>query len=280
MSQEERGIEMEAVYTHDEKGTRVDVHRPSAINPGDYEYVGVLEQRKHKVTGGPGGTCHHCGKAIRWSVKFKHLPSNNVVVFGYQCTDILTLSDNRIDHEMVLLKRRAERERKEEGWKQATVDRYDAFVAEYPELVKFLDEFDEDNSYINRVKWGIEKYGSPLPYQIDSLKRFIAGREKFIAQRLAETKALESAPVLVEGRQTLVGTVKSTKMQHSDYGDTRKMTVVLDNGNKVYGTVPSDLYLAVDVDDMPGTRVSFDASVKPQEDHFGYFSRPTKTKVL
>lgn len=265
-------------YTHDEQGHRVDVHRPSAINPGDYEYVRVDLCRKARVEGqtklaGPAGTCHHCGKAIAWRVWFKHVPTGNLVTFGHQCAVILKMTDNRIDHEMNLLKRRAANEREQERRGMEKQEREDKFKAEHPDLYEFVMEFDEDNGFINRIKWGIDTFGSPLDHQIDSLKRFIAGREKLLVLKMEQAAKLENAPALEEGRQVIEGTVVGTKFSHNDYtgGMTKKMTVALDNGNRVFGTVPESIYEV-----EKGDRVQFTATVKPQEDHFGFYSRPTK----
>jgi hypothetical protein len=279
---DERGTEMNAVYTHDEKGKRVDVHAPSVINPGDYEYVKVGCNRKDKVTGGPAGTCHHCGKAIVWEVVWKHLPSDTLVTFGETCTEILGMSNNRIDHEMVLLKRQAANEMEDEKRKAAREDREYKFRTQHPDLYKFVMEFDEENSYIARLKWGIEKFGSPQDYHIDGLKRFIAGREKYLLAKMEESRKLDNAPNLTDGRQHIEGVVVSVKPPNqAAQFPAWKMLVQMDDGNKVFGTIPNSLYLAVGIlDNLKGERVSFDAKVEAKEDHFGFFSRPSKAVKL
>lgn len=282
-------------YTHDEQGHRVDVHRPSAINPGDYEYVKVDEARKALRPGvlthvigkpaklaGPAGTCHHCGKAIIWRVWFKHVPTGNLVTFGYQCADILSMTDNRIDHEMNLLKRTAANERREEEWSKSVADRREAWEANHPDEAAFVRDYKGDfgQDFINRLRWGIDKYGSPLDNQIESLKKFIAARTAFETRKVEEEKQLEDAPLLGSGRQTITGTIISTKYVDNPYSDARthKMLVKLDDGNKVYGTVPS--VIDSHATDLKDLRVQFDAKVEPKEDHFGFFSRPTKAQVI
>jgi len=81
---------------------------------------------------------------------------------------------------------------------------------------------------------------------------------------------------LTAGRQALAGTLVSTKFVDGYYGSTFKMLVKLDDGNKVFGTVPSGL------DAEPGSRIEFTATVEPSRDdpHFGFFSRPTKAKNI
>jgi hypothetical protein len=279
-----------AIYAHDERGHRVDTHRPSAINPGDYEYVKVDEARKARVDGqtklaGPAGTCHHCGKAIVWRVFFKHIPTGNLVTFGYQCADILKMTDNRIDHEMNLLKRQAANERQQEEWNKTVEDRRADWETNHPDEAAFVrdykGEFGQD--FINRIRWGIDKYGSPLDNQIESIKKFIAGRQAFEDRKLEEAKQLEDAPLLADGRQTIEGIIVSEKYTETVYGRQHKMLVKMDDGNKVFGTMPDSIEHAVydtERETAVGMRIKFDAKVEPKEDHFGFYSRPTKAQVV
>lgn len=95
-----------------------------------------------------------------------------------------------------------------------------------------------------------------------------------------EAKASEAAAnPLPEGRYEIEGTIVSTKWQSSQYGETLKMLVVLDNElHKVWGTVPSALWDDAD----KGARVRFTATVERSEDDpaFGFYKRPTKAEVL
>jgi hypothetical protein len=280
------GTEMtgSAIYTHDEKGQRTDIHRPSAINPGDYKYLRVDEARSARkdgqALGGPGGTCHHCGKAIVWRVHYQHVPSGNVMTFGYICAGILDMTDNRIDHEMTLLKRKAANERKEAQWETQKRDRFDAFVEKYPDEWQFIVEHADENDYIGRIKWGIDKYGSPLDYMIPGLQRFIAGHHKLIATKLKEAAEQVNMPELEAGRRVLTGTIIAHKWSDDiGYGSQHKMTVKLDDGNKVFGTMPQSIEDGYE-DDPVGLRVEFTAKVEPKDDHFGFFNRPTKGTVL
>jgi hypothetical protein len=91
---------------------RDDIHRPSVINPADYEFVGVecdnveelgdllllAEERKRiqahmASTGGTysrhthGGNCHVCGAHAIYTTLFWHRPTNVYVRLGFDCTD-------------------------------------------------------------------------------------------------------------------------------------------------------------------------------------------------
>jgi hypothetical protein len=279
-----------STYTHDEKGKRADVHRPSAINPGDYEYKSVTFARKHPVKGGPAGTCHHCGKAIVWEVNYLHKPSDKMVTFGYICAGILDLTDNRIDHEMVLLKRAAENEKWQYMRELEHADRRKQFDAEFPELAEFFQEHDfdvEENYFIRSMKESYDKWGSLLPRQTDALKSALQKRAEYYARRLAEP----IPTVLLDDhdgqRHTLTGIIVSEKYVAADNHPIKahKMLVRLDDANKVYGSVPVEIERAVEElerESAVGLRISFDATVKvsKNDDHFGFFNRPTKAKVI
>ena len=76
---------------------------------------------------------------------------------------------------------------------------------------------------------------------------------------------------LEDGRQWLEGKVLSVKEYDGDYGTVRKMLVLLNDNNKVYGSVPSNVW---DID--RGEYVKFSAMVQKKERGFYLYSRPTK----
>lgn len=95
--------------------TRNDVHRPSVIEPLDYEYVGIeymrtdddlgaalflAEERKRirahmERTGGSysrhqhGGNCHICGAHAIYTALFFHVPSCTYIRTGFECAEKL-----------------------------------------------------------------------------------------------------------------------------------------------------------------------------------------------
>lgn len=281
-----------AVYTH-ENGQRVDVHRPSAINPGDYEYVGV--HRNHKATaagenpysGGPAGRCHHCGKWIVWEVHYTHKPSGNHVTFGYICAGILDMTDNRIDHEMVLLKRAAENERKQWEFENAARTRLEQFKAEHPDVFHYLNTLDPDTDdyFLKNIRFNLQKWGSLWPKQVDAVRRVKAAKEARAQREAQEAAQLANAPALQAGVQQIEGEIISTRWDQGYTGESvLKMLVRLDNGNKVFGTAPAKIRQHANHDEnaMKGLKVSFIAEVKPKigEDHFGYYKSPKQVKVV
>jgi len=95
----------------------------------------------------------------------------------------------------------------------------------------------------------------------------------------AEIQAEAVAPRMVEGRRTLIGKLVSMQLYDSEYGAQWKGLVVLDEGNKVFGTVPRALVREINQDNLP-VHVQFTATVKPKDAHFGFFSRPSKAAII
>jgi hypothetical protein len=92
--------------------------------------------------------------------------------------------------------------------------------------------------------------------------------------RWAEEKA--AAPPLESGRQKVVGTILKVEERENDWGIVWKMTVKLDDGNMLWGTVPRDL------EANKGDRVEFTATIEvsDRDEHFGFAKRPSKATTL
>lgn len=259
---------------------RTDIHRPSVINPGDYTLTGTVFDLKYdnletmEVGTKPYGHCNHCGKAIRWAVEFLHQPTNQVVVFGEICADILNLSDSRSKHELVLLKRRVAALEKKLRREQEREDNYKTFKLQHPEVVEELENLYkyENNGFFRSLKSNLEEYGMLTTRQVEAYKRVMEARD-----RLAEAKRNEVIPTtpVKEGRYEVSGEVFTLKVQYGFYGDTLKMGVKLPDGNKVWGTVPRSLNNL-----ERGHKIRFTATVEQSKDdvHFGFFSRPAKAE--
>lgn len=94
-------------------------------------------------------------------------------------------------------------------------------------------------------------------------------------RKAAEAERKAKLTDLEAGRQELTGKVISFKSYENNFGTTLKFLVELDNGNRVFGTLPRALYGA-----ERGDRVTFTATVEPKETGFGFFSRPSKASVV
>ena len=95
------------------------------------------------------------------------------------------------------------------------------------------------------------------------------------------------------GKQTVHGTIVSTKCGENDFGKTYRMTVKVDTGAGVYlvnGTLPQALFDACEanlendggwVSVLRGCEVEFSADLaRSDKEHFAFASRPTKARLV
>jgi len=129
------------------------------------------------------------------------------------------------------------------------------------------------SSFVFDIVHKFNRYGTLSEKQVAAILRIRQSEIEFDAKREAEAAKLADAAPLAEGRYEIVGEIVSIKTGENDFGFWTKMLVKMEDGNKVYGTVPSALGTP-----ERGDRVSFTARVEPSKDdeHFGFFSRPTK----
>jgi hypothetical protein len=265
--------------------SRTDTHRPSVLDPADYTMVGEFDDHheegffhldaeyseKNWFDRIGSGRCDHCGNHLRYGVIFYHAPSDELVKVGLTCAHTLALTS--LSEKSFRENLEYRRIRKiEEAWRAANTDNEKVAVAlaDYHEMqMQGVERWDEFYSSLHSK---LRRYGSLSENQVNALLRSIERKAEWAAKKAAEVAAMADAPALAEGRYDIEGEVVSTKWQDSDYGETLKMLVKMDDGNKVWGTVPS----ALDIE--KGDRVAFSATVKKSNDdeHFGYFSRPTK----
>jgi hypothetical protein len=282
---------------------RTDIHRPSAINPSEYEFVGCeharggmdgdgfveefsdwAEIRTHmESTGGhyfgheEGGPCDVCGSTkLIWSILYHHAPSNAYVRVGADCAYKLGLKGT--DKFNAFKKRLSEQAEVYAGKQKAKGILAEAGLTQAWDIAMAEDRkgFVWEENTITDIVGKLIKFGSVSDKQLAFLGRLIekiATRQEREAARKAENEAAEPFPLTSE-RIQITGEVLSTKMQESDFGAVRKMLVRSDAGWKVWVTCPGQ--------PERGNRVSFFAKVEPSRDDpkFGFGSRPTKFQII
>lgn len=288
---------------------RTDIHRPSAIVPADYEYVGQefvpfegsssfafikaeLERiQAHKArTGGHysqhehGGNCMVCGSvnAIYTSL-FYHSKTNTYVRMGSDCTDKVysgqdfgakafrkKLQDAR---EYVAGKQKAKALLGDYGLSQA----WELYATDYQALpLKANGAPYWEETTVRDIVGKLVQYGSISQKQQDFVRNLlnkIAERPAVEAKQQQEKELAADVPT---GRITLEGVILTIKDQESNFGVVTKMLVKHATGYKVWGTMPGSL--AAD----KGDTVRFTATLEKSNDDpkFGFFSRPTKAVNL
>lgn len=278
--------------------TRTDIHRPSEIDPANYEYIeleyfGPSEEgadiagdgwkyiEEHmKQTGGEyanhehGGSCQVCGASAFYLATFYHAETNSYIRAGQSCTFKMGATVKGAFTRIRKMVKNAKdfatgRAKAEKALADKNLSRaWEIFNAEYEGAAP------NEESIIRDIVTKLIRYGSLSEKQfafVAKLFEKIDTRPEREAKRAAEDAAAEDCP---EGRIEITGEVLTTKSEDSAYGMTYKMLVRDDRGFKVWGTVPSSLDFNLDY----GWRVSFTAAVTPSGDDpkFGFYKRPTK----
>lgn len=96
------------------------------------------------------------------------------------------------------------------------------------------------------------------------------------AEWMKQAEQIQAEPVgeAPQGRCQVVGTVLALKETETTWGYSLKMMVKLQDGARVYGTVPS----SIRADVARGDRVEFTAQFDRKEQDFAFFSRPSRAE--
>lgn len=283
---------------------RTDIHRPSAINPEDYDYVctfgddelGCGRQEReafnaHRLrTGGRmsdhahGGSCHVCGALAFYRVIWYHPPTNTYIATGYDCAEKLGGGDadifRRLRDEVSRAKKaKAGKAKAQLLLKEMCMERaWEIYEMDWSPQNKQRSIIQEMVAKL--VKYGdlSEKQFAFLGKLIDQHDHWEENKKRIEAERAAQRDAAKPIPFNNE-RGTVQGEVLSIKKVEGDYGVVTKMLLISDEGWKVYGSAPSSLLR----DGLErGAKVRFDAKITVSEDDekFGFFSRPTKATLV
>jgi len=279
--------------------TRKDIHRPSEIKTEDYEFIALptppdyadaydggraefeIFQQHRTKTGGKfsshehGGTCHVCGASAKYLAIFYHEKTNTYIKVGQECAEKFECDPNRFKsvkrrcadvREARAGKAKAEAILSDNGLEKAW-DIYTANCANYGNSLKTYEESTIYNIVVNLVK-----YGQISEKQIQFVKKLffqLDNADAIAAQRKVEHEAASECP---EGRVEIQGVLLSTKCVDSVYGTTIKCLIQADQGFKVWGTLPSDIFGG----GVKGSRIKIKATVQRSKDDskFGFYKRP------
>jgi hypothetical protein len=261
--------------------TRDDIHRPSAIDPADYTYVGsfindppytfdgdlacdpseLADYPQEHLDGAcygdllhPNvspdrprmhfGQCDHCGAYIRYCAIYRHNPSGQYMVTGHDCADNTMGWDGRRSLELARQKKAMAASRKNAKEQEERLANINATRELFPAAVDLLMNYEGHNSFIQDVASRFTRWGTT--------KRITDGdysaQSKVMmavlnAHQRDKERAEEKAQAadVPEGRQVIEGQVLSVKDYDGDFGTQWKMLVKADEGWTVFGTVPRAL---------------------------------------
>ena len=278
---------------------RIDIHRPSVIITTDYQFVGfeglppdgdmmnnlqtVIEERIRirahmDSTGGTyshhahGGNCHVCGAGAIYTALFFHRPSNVYIRTGLDCARKLDDAVNGDEFRSNIARGMEARA----GKRKAA-----ALLATHGlERALTIANADDGQHYEERVIGEIVSrlihYGDISEKQIAFVRSLISridNRAQILAQRAAEKEAAAPIP-LADGRIEITGEILTIKER--EFGSPA-ILVRHSTGWKLWGSLPSAISSA-----QRGDVVTFSAAIKASENDpkFGFFTRPTKAKVV
>ena len=213
------------------------------------------------------GGCASCGTYFFYGAIVHNDTTGDTLAIGGICLEVFELS-NRIALAKRNSKAAAERGAKARAGEEFAIEHG---LTEALKVEHYITE-----SISNQLK----NKGSISEKQIALVLKIEQDEIAFAVKVAAREAELADAPALEEGRYTITGLVISTKYKETEFGTQYKQLVELDNGNRVYGTIPR----AIDGDvwdTRSEVRVQFDAKVERSTDdeHFGFYSRPTKASA-
>ena len=287
---------------------RTDIHRPSAIQPSEYVYIGyqysgndpfaqvaaqdarrAVEERRRALGAlwsghEHGGTCHVCGAHAVHLVVWHHRPTNTFIRTGEDCADKMDLClpaafrDERKDVDVARRSGVGYRKAAAECWQHGVPE---VFAYTFGWLGK--DDPPHPRNICANIVQKLVQYGSLSDKQWAYLKQLVAdvpNHAEKIAQKIAERKAeSEAAAPAPAGRVCLVGTVLSIREPSDDAQfPAWKMLIKAQNGFKVWMTVPSNL----STKELKGKTIRVLVTLKPSLDDtkFAFGSRPAKAEIL
>lgn len=291
---------------------RQDIHTATHadFDPADYKLIGILDldvsmfraddsQGRKAVrameTEGfpyvsihPHGQCDACGQRLRYVAVLFHHPSNALVEVGLDCLGgRFAMAKDEVKRMMAEAKAAREAHKLLDGFQAACDAHQDLAYATYAWNIEAAAPEGADI-------WGVgiladiarkaRQYGGDVSAkQLAFVSRILTQLDTRFAEQerrnaeIAAAKA-ESGPAPT-GRVAIEGTVTKLDTRHNAYtgGDRLVMTVTLDNGARVWGTVPAAIAENVE----QGSRVAFTATFKQDEDDetFAFISRPTKAVI-
>lgn len=217
------------------------------------------------------GSCRRCGGSGHYSFNLRH----GTVCFRCKGARKEWYRHKRVYTREALdrMDERARIKREEKAKKEAIES--DARIAERvarDDTFRRAYEAREEDDFLRSLVMQYGRRGLT-----DLQEKCLPGAVERYERKRAEEEERKDLPMLLDGRRELTGEVLGRRVQEGHWSNTEKMLVRLDDGNKVWGTVPIDL-LDVEV----GQRVQFTATVEvsAKDEHFGFFSRPKKGKVL
>lgn len=208
------------------------------------------------------GKCQCCNRRISWICHGVYKPTNTPFVMGRQCAKSMQAAGyDKVSMNQKRMADKVKRKRKAlkfiEGLSES-----DREILEWMKTAK--------NRIAKDMSAKLERFGSLSEKQI-------AFAHKLREQETAREQELQNANPIIEGRQVIVGEIVSVKCRDDGYNQSWKATIKDEQGNLFWGTLPSAIKT-----ECKGERIELTGTVRPSDNdpHFGFYSRPSKAKLI
>lgn len=233
------------------------------------------------------GTCDHCGARFDWGAVYQHTSGGHIVV-GNVCADKTMDVPSRLELDVRRMKSLIAARR--ETARNAAKAHAEAVAGGFT----WLYTSTHDNATLTDIARKCLAWGGITERQLALVRRIHDGtpaewevkKAARETQRAAEEAAAQPVPVTVE-RVMVRGEIVSHKSQEGFMPGqmVTKILVKTDAGYKLWGTLPSSIsHDGAKVGDyeLRGKVVEFSAKIERSKDDtkFGFFSRPTKARVV
>lgn len=276
---------------------RTDIHRPSAIDPAEYEYIGSVDsqepfysdlmkdqiedlyKRAHNSKSAPYSEnvskCDHCGAYLRYVCFWFHTPTGDVITTGEICAQETMDVPDRTTLELKRLREDAASRRQRQKEEERRIGNLEYISKKFPEAYNLLVSYQGENTFILNVASRMDELGFLTEKQANAVIRAAQKDKEFKAHKEEEEK---NASPVVEGKGIkITGRILNMYSKDTDFGTRYVMTVLDDRGFKVWGSEPS-----TEEEINPNDRIEFIANTtkSDRDETFGFFKRPRKLVKL
>lgn len=249
-------------------------------------------------------SCSICGHSLKYNCVVQDTATGLFYDIGRDCCQniqVLQSSLGWLDSKQAKAAKCVAAGKKAANARRAGDVREAELAIDKPEIAAaftYAKSFPNNHAIWHKVAWAIttlrdlrskvRKYGSLSEKQeafaLGLHKQAVETIEASVNEVAIREAAIAAGLRAPEGRQTISGVIKSIKWIDSDFGGSFKTLVELDNGTRVYGTLPSDqqessqhingawVTYQAEVGDKVEITATFEVSQK--DILFGFFKRP------
>lgn len=287
---------------------RTDCHKPSEINPADYEFVSIIcpPEKINNIVGGTillnqqmeifnnhraktggkisthehGGTCHICGAHAIYLAVYFHEKTNSYIKVGEDCAEKMEMGE--IDsfkkiksHVRQVRSSIRNREAINQILKDNNLNNLWSIISDNSGEISTTKGEKAKSLIKDIVSKGLNR-GRLSDSQINFLQKLNTDYTNQAELKKKWDKEKSLAEDVLEGNQTITGKIISMKLKSNRYNDSWKMLIKTKSGYTVWGSVPTELldYVNNYKDKLESCTFSANFTKSENDPKFGFFKRP------